>query len=213
MIFAYTLLWTGIVLLIGFLMTAPPELADALVEENGLIESLSAMGWFVAAGFLLTTSALQRWQRGFAGAFLLLAFGLRELDFHKRFTTMGIIKIKFFLSGDVPITEKIIALLVLGFFLLMAWLFLRGRIGWFVQRLKDRAGPAVALAALVLLLGASKVLDRLPNAVREIGIPFPGGASEQLGIIEETVELGLPLMALLVIIHWTRQTFPHDNRD
>jgi hypothetical protein len=202
----YFLLWIGILLIVGFLQNASPQFVEKLLQENGLIESLSAIAWFVAAGVLAVFSYVRRWHRGFAVTYLLLALAFRELDFHKRFTTMGILKIKFYLNSTVPVLEKIMAGLVLGFLLLMVWFFVKDRIGWFFRRLRNREGPTVALAVFFPLLGSSKILDRLPNALQEAGITFPIAPAGLMRIIEETMELGLPLMMIIIIFHWARKT-------
>ena len=206
MAFLYFLLWVGIILLIVFLQNAPPQLAEKLLQENGLFEALSAIAWFVSAGVLAILSYTQQWRRGWAATFLLLSLALRELDLHNRFTTMGILKIKFYLSGSVPLTEKIMAGLILSFLVAMAWFLVRDRMAWFFRSLKKREGPAVALVVFFLLLGSSKILDRLPNALPEAGIPFSRAPAGQIGVFEETMELGLPLMIILIIFHWLRQT-------
>ena len=43
-----------------------------------------------------------------------LLMGMRELDFHSRFTTMGVFKLRFFSSDTVPLSEKLIVTALLG---------------------------------------------------------------------------------------------------
>lgn len=65
------------------------------------------------------------WRDGYLGAWTLCLAGFREFDLHKRFTTMGVSKIKFYLSPDVSATEKITVVIVLLVCLIPVLLFLK----------------------------------------------------------------------------------------
>ena len=45
---------------------------------------------------------------------LVTLFGCRELDFDKAFTTIGILKSRFFVSPDVPLGEKLAGFIVIS---------------------------------------------------------------------------------------------------
>ena len=45
---------------------------------------------------------------------LITFFGCRELDFDKRFTAVGVLKSRFYLSTDIPVFEKLIGLIVIA---------------------------------------------------------------------------------------------------
>ena len=79
------------------------------IKEDGVIETLSVLGYFAAASLILVKGQWSYIIKYYYFFIIIIMFGLRELDFHKKFTTMGIFKSKFYLSSQVPIIEKIIA--------------------------------------------------------------------------------------------------------
>lgn len=204
--FLYSALVLVIVLLLAYVHVLSPDEAKLVLKEGGPVETLSAIGWFLAAAVLVAVSRRFACWDGLIGAFILVLFGLRELDFHKRFTTMGISKIKFFIHPEVPWKEKVIVTL---FFLLVLYLvagFARRNIGQFIERVRSKNPAAVALLCFFLLLPASKVLDRIPNALKESGILLQKGIAGEVGKFEEVSEAGLPYFLIIVTAHLTMES-------
>jgi len=79
---------------------------DFWLSEGGVVESLSALGYFVCAALMLLMGGWHYVKKYHYVFMLVMLFGMRELDFDKRFTTMGIFKSKFYASSDVPMIEK-----------------------------------------------------------------------------------------------------------
>lgn len=99
-----------LVLLFAFSTTLDDATRTALLSEDGPVEIVSAVLYFVCCGYALI--------RG-GGAFLKkypyfimipLLFGMRELDFDKRFTTIGVLKSKFYVSPLEPWHTKLIVI-------------------------------------------------------------------------------------------------------
>jgi len=88
-------LYVGVILL-------PPDLTLMMVVENGPVEMLSAVGLLGAAFWLFCRTGRNTSGQPITAGFLVLLLGLRELDFHARFTTMGVFKTKYYLSPLVP---------------------------------------------------------------------------------------------------------------
>lgn len=188
--------------LMGWLLQLPEPVAKSYVVENGPIENLSAIGWLVAAVALAAVSRRAGWRDGYLGAWTLCLAGFREFDLHKRFTTMGVSKIKFYLSPDVSATEKITVVIVLLVCLIPVLLFLKRNLPLLFSQVRRKFPPAVALVSTVALVVMSKVLDRLPNGLREEGVVFPVDWGVTLGVVEEVLELGLPCALIAVIFHY-----------
>ena len=83
-----------------------------LISEGGIIESLSALGYFISVAAMFYYGGVRFAKRYHYLIMLTALFGLRELDFDKRFTSMGILKGRFFTSDLVPLEEKFIGAVV-----------------------------------------------------------------------------------------------------
>lgn len=132
-------------------------------------------------------------------AILPIALCLRELDFHNRFTTMSITKTSFYLSAEVPLWEKALAVLVFG---LLVWacceLLIRyGRA--FLDGLRAGKAYAVAICLSGVLGVVSKAIDGIARKLAPFGIQVPGNIEDVSILAEEVMELGIPLFLLLAV--------------
>ena len=99
----YAILFLSLVLLAAFVVNLGPTEAKALMSDTGPIERASALGYFLCAGYMLLAGG-RDFARKYSYIIVLVALcGCRELDFDKRFTTMGILKSRFYLSSEVPL--------------------------------------------------------------------------------------------------------------
>ncbi|GEM_PF-480163 len=191
---------------------AAPELRRAILIEDGPVESASAAGYFICAVLLfvyLGKKAAGHWQI----AVILIAFGLRELDFNSRFTAMGVAKIKFYLSPDIPFSQKFIAascaLLILY---CLVHLLVRN---WrsFPVSLKKFEPYAVFTATGLAFLLASLTLDGLGGKLMRIGFVLDNTWREWAENAEEIVELGIPVMFMLGLRYfWAENLYPALDR-
>lgn len=185
------------------------ELSHEWLKEEGPIEAISAIGYFVCASLLLLWAGrgiVRYWYMPVA----VIALGFRELDFHVRFSHMNVTKIKFFTSATVPLSEKLIVTAIYLFLAWTAWSFLknhaRGTWG------KIRAGSFVSTGVVLGLLIAivSKVIDGVPRALRDYHLTAPAWLMRLTHDAEEILELGIPLMfctaVLCLIFHEAQKT-------
>ncbi len=192
----------GLVLLNLFLVILPPEITLAMIREGGLVEVLSAVGYFSAIIFLLVPAYRKKVNVGCSTGFILLLFGMRELDFHRRFTTMGIFKTKFFVSSVVPLAEKIVISLILVCLLIFVILYLRKNSVLFFKRLREKVEYAILIAAGIGLMVFSKFMDSYSEPLKRIFILFYDDPDFLARIIEETCEMAIPVIFILAIIHY-----------
>jgi hypothetical protein len=170
---SFTIIYLTVILtslIISLIAVQDEVLGMCLTSESGPVQIFSVIGYLMASSF------------GYGAAVILLAMGLRELDFHDRFTTMGIMKTRFYISDTVPLTEKIIGALVL---LGLTWItvsFLLKHFRPFVTTL--RAGNKAALLALhgTIFIIVSKLIDPSPSLI--------------ICAIEETMEMAIPYFFL-----------------
>lgn len=185
-----------------------PEAREWIIREGGLIESVSAAGYFVCLLSLLWIPKDRKPAAGTAILAILLIFGLRELDFHTRFTTMGIFKSRFYVSPEVPVLEKLagaaVLLILAG---AMAYVakrhfatFLRG-----IRRLEP--GPFSGMIAIGLLF-FTKTVDGLPRKLDGLGLASPVALEQFFWIVEEVLEMGIPIFMLIGIL----AEFPEDRK-
>ena len=185
--------------LYGSIATLPATLIGEAAAEHGVVEAATLV-LFVAAALLATLAAWRRlWESGYLAAAIFAAAAMRELDFHKAFTSRSITRgvgIGFIVSPDVPWIEKVIVVLV-GCALLGAVVVLCRR-EWPTFRigLRARSRPvmlALMGLALVLLAGA---VDDTYGRVKALGTAV--GARWQL--LEELLELQAAAIFVIALV-------------
>jgi len=173
-----------------------PELRDSIISEDGLVECLSAAGYFLCAILILVfwrKEAARHWQM----IIVLVALGLRELDFNSRFTAMSVTKIRFFTSPDVPFPEKLVAACC-GLLILYCLLHLLIRYGRsFLVSLKKLEPYALCIATGLGFLFASLALDGLGRKLTKAGFVIGNAWVQRAEYAEEILEFGIPLMFIL----------------
>lgn len=198
-----------ILLLIGILLVIlnllPDEPARFLVRENGLVESLTAIVYGIAALWLLIMPLYKKGRETGSAGLMVLLLGLRELDFHARFTTMGIFKTRYYISPEVPVGEKIIVSIIVIVIVVIAIRFLRQSGRKFLRTL--RAGEIWAVCtALGIGFGIfSKILDSLAEPLRPVVALYHHNPPVSMHVTEELTELAIPLFFLLAAYHLSRQ--------
>lgn len=171
------------------------EAAQHALSEAGPFERLSLVFWP-----LITIYIIWRWWPGdwksWSIAILPLIAMAREASLHKMFYGISIMKRSFYVSSQVPTSSKFVlggvvlvltATLLYGLFLLATWLR---------QGAWRRSSGQFLLVGLGLLLG-TKILDRLNAVLRaDFGIALTAHFAESLMVLEESLEMALPLVLL-----------------
>jgi hypothetical protein len=193
----------AILLLLVFLL--PASTVDGHVNpiyaEDGLIDFLSPLGYMACILLIvLLGGAAFALTRALPAVFLLLVLIMREYDFHTRFTSMSITKLKFYISGEVPLHEKLPAVIVLC---IIAWAVLTlvrryGRAFW--AKLKKADPMCLAVAIAVALIVLSQAIDGIGRDFKMIGMPLGALGKDRFEALEETLEFGVPIFFLIAII-------------
>jgi hypothetical protein len=160
-------------------------------SESGPIEQFSSIGYFLAAAAALHSYRKGNISHGLNAAVILCAMALREMDFHDRFTTMGIMKTRFYISPAVPVHEKIIGTTVMLVLLYVVIRFLWMNSRAFIQALQVRNGSALLALNGIVFTVASKLID--------------GSNTLFFSILEETLEFTIPFFFLLAILFHDRE--------
>jgi len=197
----YGLILSGIIAFIVFLGLADLDLRNSIMKEGGVVESMSAIGYFICIALLLYRRREKPNIKGYWQVILvLLIFGLRELDFHNRFTTMSFTKFNFYRSLDVPIIEKIIGGGVVLLFFYSVFYLVKNYFSIFIRAIKEINPAAVGMLFAALFLFMSEALDGLGRRLSGVGIGIGNNIDLLTKNIEEMVELGIPLMFIIAIL-------------
>lgn len=196
----YAVLLLVLILAVGINMM-PPELAAALVQEHGPVETLSAVGYFVAVAWLIITALVKSERWLFSASFVVALLGLREMDFNSRFTSMGILKTEYYISPKVPGTEKAIVTILMLIILCIAVHFVWTRWRSFLTALKAGNIAAVNVAMAIGFCFITKTLDSMSTPLRKVVALFHNDPRTCVRVMEETMELAIPLFILLAVYH------------
>jgi MFS family permease len=186
-----------LILILNFL---PRHTGQVLARENGLIEFFSAVGYFIGTVIAVFIAVRLRWPTGFSVSLIMLLFGLRELDFNAKFTTMGISKIKFYLSPEVGVIEKSIVVFLVILLFTFLYKFLKKHTKDFIKSFKQGVSHTVTAAAGIICLPLSKFLDGGFQWLDEIGQGY------RLVFFEESIELAIPYFFIFAMLQFYKST-------
>lgn len=185
-----------------FIFFLPEHICNWALKENGPIENVSVAGYFLGAIWVSYLGFKNKASNHYLSAVLLIGLALRELDFHTRFTTMGIFKTRFYISGEVPIQEKVIASIVIAILLISFIFYLIKNIQAFLGAMHRRRTWAISVCIAILLAVLSKTFDRCNEEINHFTTNYLGLSTEKImQISEETFELAIPVFILLAIAH------------
>ena len=128
---------------------------------------------------------------------LVIFFMLRELDFDKKFTTMGVLKSKFYVSPVVPVAEKAIGAMVIALLIYAAVQSIRRHARGLVHGLRRDCVVSLGVFLVGVFLVVSKSLDGIARKLNDIGIGISAQTSDVSAVIEEVLEFGIPLILML----------------
>jgi len=167
------------------------------LEEDGVIESATALGYFLCIVFMIYKGKLAYLKRHHDLFLLIVFFMLRELDFDKKFTTIGLLKIQFFISNRVPLVEKTIGtIIVLSLvYVVFSVLYRYSKGFWF--GLKNHSIVSIGALIVAIFLVVSKSLDGISRKLSEFGIDIGDQASMHASAVEEILEFGIPIILIL----------------
>ena len=191
-----------VVLLIAGMSLMPSELAASLVREHGPVEAATAALFLVGAGWLLLLSIRWNNRDTLSAALIVLLLGLRELDFHARFTTMGVFKSRYYLSPEVPAGEKLIVSAIMVCLLVVVIRFLLRQYRPFIDALKEGREKAAVLALAIAAGILAKAMDSMSAPLRKVVGVIHSDPRTCLRVAEETVELAIPMLICLSIYYY-----------
>lgn len=190
------------ILLVIAITLLPGKIPYETVRESGPIETLSAGGYFLFCLFIFYFNFAGLIRTSIAPGVFILLLGLRELDFHARFTTMGMFKSRFFISPEVPVVEKTIVSLFIITLLLYAIIYFRRTWPEFKQAIRARRPWAISVLCAVGCVVLSKLLDG-NSALFEIFQALVADTKILAKTTEECLELFIPLFFLRSLLQYS----------
>lgn len=196
---AWTFFFVGILALVGVAEWAEPETKAAVFEEMGLVENMSAAGYFIGFVLLLVFMILKKNPTAWSLAVAMLCLCFRELDFHKHFTTMSILKSRFLTSPEVPADERFVGILVIIMLLVCVFFVLKNYLKPFLLGLRKRTPVAFSVFFAGGCLVVSKSLDGIARKLEPLGIMTTEGVKDFCSVLEESLETAAPYLLVLAI--------------
>ncbi len=184
----------------------PEHYVKLLIKENGIIENATVV--FYIAGAIASWMYAKRTilERGLSIGLMLILLALRELDFQKRFTAISITKIKFYVSPDIPLLEKIFVCTIVFFILIFIFSFVIKNSKALLRGFRNRKDWAISAMSGLLFLFFSKLIDSgrriLTKSLDIINYEY----DNVLKTTEETAELAIPVFFLIAIIQYAKHS-------
>jgi hypothetical protein len=193
-----------VMLLFGVISTFDDHNTDLFVREGGVVESLTAILYFSCFAYLVREGKLPFVKKYYYLASVPLLFGLRELDFHSRFTTESVLRGSFYIRGHVPFYEKIIGGIMVLVGLANVFLIIRNHGATFLLELKKGSPRPVGVLLVIVFIVTSLTLDGIARKVASIGIKLDPAIVRYCEILEETSELGIAITLMIMFLCYFR---------
>ena len=130
---------------------------------------------------------------------LLLLMAFRELDFDKRFTEVGLLKLQYYLR-PAPITDKLVGIILMIVVFHALWRLVRYNLGPWLRGLGARRADAWLVFAALACGGVAKSIDGIDRKMAGFGVTFSQGFLIRAGRIEEVLELVFVLLVCLAMV-------------
>lgn len=185
--------------LMALALLATEPVLRFLTHEGGPIETFSAAGYVLAIVSLYREFGADYVKNHFYFVVIPAVMCMREMDFHVHFTPISITKSTFYVSPEVPLLEKIVVVLLFLFLIWTGYVMVRRHADAFLRGLRRGDAVAIAIAAAGLCAVASKSFDGIGRKLGEWGIAIAASSEIVALILEEILELGIPLFIVIAI--------------
>jgi hypothetical protein len=192
----------GVCVAFGLLawLALPPRTVLALMDEHGPVESLTALLYALCGVAVWLERDRARPGTAAAVAVLLFAACVRELDLHKAYDGVSVLRLSWY-AGAAPLAAKLVAAAIIGAVAAaLLWLLRRhGRSVW--QGWRRRVPLATTVVTFVLTALAAKLVDRTGSVLpHDLGIVLTLAQSALRFALEESLELALAVQVVLGLV-------------
>lgn len=173
---------------------------QALTKESGALEISTALLYAYTTMVWLWTRTGDTWRLDWQVAAVMLLMMGRELDLDKRLTSVGMLKSNLYLTNIAQPVERIFGVLVLVCVATVAIRLIVRNGPELLSGFRRRAVWAWSILAAIGLAVVSKSIDGLDRKLAPFGISFSDQTVFLLGVIEDVLEFGIPVMFLVATI-------------
>jgi hypothetical protein len=173
-----------------------------ILYEDGLIEGISAIGYFICLLFMSRHGGQEFLKRYRYAVIVLSLMGLREHDLHKVVFFEGIFSTQFYIDPGAPVLYKLFGAVVIILVLYPVCQVVAQLSGPFVRGLRRLDRCAVAMAGALGLLVMALVTDGIGRKLVNFNALITEQTEKTLGVFEEVGEMGIPIMILLGLYYY-----------
>lgn len=211
--YCYVLVAVALCLIVASFVieTTSESTRKSIISEGGVVETFSVIAYFVCFIYLLYKGKFLYLKNYWYIHAVFILFAFRELDFHKKFTTMGIFKSKFYISNSVPLIEKFFASLVLILLFIIVYLLITKHLKASLDAFKSRDMSTVSVFMSIVLVFISKSIDGLSRKLSGLGIVISNNIDRFAASVEEVFEFGIPVMFLIAMVIYFDESSRFNN--
>lgn len=190
---------TGVFLFLFFLLSFFLEGAgrDLLLKEGGIVESASALGYFLCVVTIIHKGGLSYLKERYYLIIMIVFFMVRELDFDKKLG-FKIFKLRSYTGNTEPFAVKVLGAIFVFFLLYVLYKMIHGHAKDFLRDLRKGTIVSVGVFIAGCLVVVSKSLDGLARKLAGV-VEISRQTDIYASALEEVLELGIPIILLLTI--------------
>ncbi|MCR8828011.1 hypothetical protein [Pseudosulfitobacter koreensis] len=185
---------------IGFVHTMDPGTQAALLVEGGPVQSLTVVVYAVCIALILVSWSPATLRSRWNIPAVLLVFIFIELDLDKSYFTVGLLKSRQYIGDQVALPERALSFVLIGLIVALVLSILIREARGFLSELRDLNPSALAALTGIALIFVSEASDGIGRKLEGLGIVLPRQMENSAYIVEEVVELGIPVMFAVAIV-------------
>ncbi len=206
------LLLPALVSFIALLQFLPDATILTITQEGGLVEMLSAVGYFVCVAALLIVTR-GKVSTCWHAIIILLGMAARELDFQRIWTTQTITKGRYYFNADNPLLERLIVIAALAVLVYAVVSLAKEHLRNYFSALKKRRIFAISITMAGALVVVSKLFDGSARKLADWNIIITDSQALLSESIEEVLEMGVPIALLVAILTLPINREPRNQSD
>lgn len=175
-----------------------------LWKEGGAVELATVVTLLLVTGLFVVHLPRLAFGPQWHVPVLTALFAMRELDFDKRFTENGILKLRTY-TGDAPLLLKLVGAGVIALALVCLYRLVARNRRDFVAALRAGHRWAILITVGTVVAIVAKGIDGLGRKLAPFGIEVSEAQGMLAGAVEESLEFSFAVALLLSLLLWLRR--------
>jgi hypothetical protein len=166
------------------------DIVASMITDDGLIQVVTAFLLCISVVLVLSRVIVKQQPvlKWIEASCILGVYAMRELDFHRMFTTEHVTRLKLY-TGPFPLEEKLIGATIWLLFFTAVIHFCITNVPLWIHALKRKVPRAWYVVVWALLLIGAQILDK-PRFLR----------GWKTTLVEETMELGAAVLMIFIVL-------------